>query len=260
MCYWVGSRKIREALYKHFQENPDDEIAQLYYETFLTSASHAEFPLQEHWVAIGKSRPGLSAIIREGGNCKFKNLQWGLEWSYTHQGSGETHSRELLNSTCEKVFWHHRDIIFNKRCIVPADGYYEFYHFRGNTYPYFLFPKDRSAFYLGGIWDSRLNTETGEIRETLSLITTPPNELTGRLHNNPQAPNGPRMLLIIPPAQAAEFLNDELNQREINAFFKPFPAAKMDCYPTVRFLKKEYASVINTSAVQEPFHYPELVA
>lgn len=260
MCYWVGSRKVREALYKQFQENPDDEIAQLYYQNFLASAAPPPVNYQEHWVAVGKSHPQLTVITRENGVFRFRNIIWGLEWSYYNPSTGKEYSRKLLNSTCEKVFWQHKNIIYSRRCIIPADGYFEFYHFKGNTYPHFLHPKNYPAFFLGGIWDSVVNSETGEVKETLSIITTPPNELTRFLHNNPDAPNGPRMLLILEPGKVTEFLRENLRQNEIASYFKPFPAEEMAYHPTVRFLKREYAHLINTPSVQEPFYYPELVA
>ncbi len=260
MCYWVGSRKVREALYKHFQENPDDEIAQLYYQTFMASAVPPPVDYQEHWVAIGKSHPQLTAITRENGIYRFRNLTWGLEWSYLNPSTGKEYSRELLNSTCEKVFWQHRDLIYSRRCVVPVDGYFEFYHFRGNTYPHFLYPKDRTLFYLGGIWDSGVDHQTGEVKETLSIITTPPNDITRILHNNPEAPNGSRMLLIIEPDKVAEFLDERLSQKGVASFFRPFPSEEMAYHPVIRFLKREFSHLVNTPKVQEAFVYPELVA
>lgn len=259
MCYWVGSRKVREALYKHFQENPDDEIAQLYYQTFLASAAPG-ISFQEHWIAIGKSHPQLTAITRENGIFRFRNLTWGLDWTYLNPSTGQEYSRELLNSTCEKVFWQHRDIIYSRRCIVPVEGYFEFYHYKGNTYPHFLHPESQTLFYLGGIWNSGVDKQTGEKKDTLSIITTPPNDLTRFLHNNPDAPNGPRMLLIIEPGRIGEFLDEKLNQKGIATFFKPFPAEAMASHPTVRFLKREFAHLINSPQVQEPHYYPELSA
>lgn len=259
MCYWVGTKKVREAMKRQFRENPDDEIAQLYYETFINSDKN--ITPQEHWVAIGKAKPKITAAVNNGGQIQFKDLIWTLEWSYKDYKTGEMkQGRPLLNSTSEKVFWQHRDLIYSKRCIIPVDGYYEFFHFKGKTYPHFIYPKDYQLFYLGGIWNTTINKETGEIKDSFSIITTPPNPVTQKLHNNPKAPNGPRMLLIIDNNDAAQYLNPNLSKDEIKQFLKPSDPARMNYHPTIRFLKKEFANLINTEKVQEPFHYPELDA
>lgn len=261
MCYWVGTKKVREAMKKQFKENPEDEIAQLYYETFMAQENNQQITMQEHWVAIGKSEPKITCAIKENGKLQFKKLKWTLDWGYKDSKTGEVKKgRPLLNSTCEKVFWQHRDLIYSKRCIIPVDGYFEFYHFKGKTYPHFIYPADKSLFYLGGIWNSMVNIKTGEITDSFSIITTPPNEITQKLHNNPDAPNGPRMLLIIDKSDTSKFLNYRLNTEEIKAYFNPYNAGKISFHPTIPFLRKEFAELANSEKVQEPFHYPELDA
>ena len=262
MCYWVGSKKVRDELFRRFQENPDDEIAQLYYHTFIApnkENEHARLEPKGYYVAIGKGKPELTVLTRVNQQLKFKNLVWGLKWSYTNK-DGKTIHRELLNSMSEKVFWMHKDIIYQNRCVVPIDGYFEFYHFQGEAYPHFIYPKGSGLFYAGGIWESHVNEETGEVSETLSILTTPANPVTRRLHNNPKAPNGPRMLLFIEPDKVLDYLNSGLKQNEINSFFKPFDENKMQYHPVVKFLKRENSEYINSPKVQEPFEYPELVA
>ena len=253
-------KKVREELFRRFQENPDDEIAQLYYHTFMSPGKeNASFQPKEYYVAIGKGNPELTVLTRENKQLVFKNIAWGLKWSYTNR-EGKTTHRELLNSTCEKVFWQHKDIIYQNRCVVPIDGYYEFYHFQGDKYPHFLYPKGTGLFYAGGIWDTSVNKDTGEVSETLSIITTPPNAITGKLHNNPKAPNGPRMLLLIHPDKVLDFLDPELRQNEIKSYFQPFEETKMQYHPVVKFLKKENSEYLDSPRVQEQFIYPELVA
>lgn len=261
MCYWVGTKKVREAMKRQFQENPEDEIAQLYYESFIANEKNSETTMQEHWVAIGKAEPQLTCAIMDSGKLKLQNLKWTLNWAYNDTKTGELkQGRPLLNSTCEKVFWQHKDLIYSKRCIIPVDGYFEFYHFKGKTYPHFIFPKDKTMFYLGGIWNSMVNTKTGEITDSFSIITTPPNEITRKLHNNPDAPNGPRMLLIIEKEKAAGFLDPKLPTSQIKEFLVPYDHTKILYHPTIPFLRKEFVEQAKTEKVQEPYYYPELDA
>lgn len=255
MCYWVGTKNVRDEILSRLQKEPDYELGQLFYNTFVADA---QLPLLDYYVAIGKSGPQLNALTSEGtGNLLFKNMRWGMPWSYTDKKTGQIYSRELINSTCEKLFLIHHNQVFTHRCLIPIDGYYEFFHFAGEVYPYFIKPKE-GLFYAGGVWSEQTDIESGEITVSFSIITTPPNTLTGRLHNNPKAPNGPRMLLLIPEERIEYFLDPNLTAKDLKNLFLPFSDNKMDAYPVSRFLRKEFGNKINTPEVRRKIDYPEL--
>jgi putative SOS response-associated peptidase YedK len=262
MCYWVGSRKVREVMLKKLEKNPQDEIAQLFYNTFIEPPKlENKQQLMEYPVAIGKAKPILTALLKTNEGLAFENLTWTLNWNYWDTKlKVEKKGMPLLISRCENVFWQHNDLIFTKRCIIPVDGYWEFYHFNGSTYPYFIYPANGELFYLGGIYNEYADAKTGDITSGFSIISTPPNEVTAKLHNNPKAPNGARMLLILGYEDAISYLDANLNKYEIeNNFFKVYEASKMKIHPTLSFLKKENLAFIASEKVQEPFVYPELV-
>jgi len=263
MCYWVGTKKVRETLLKQLQQNPQDELAQLFYRTFINTLQPENiYEFMEHPVAIGKAKPLITTLIKDKGQLQFRNMEWTLTWKFWDKKiKQEKVGRPLLNSRCENVFWQHSDLIYTRRCIIPVDGYWEFYHYNGQTYPHFIYPKQGGLFYLGGIWNQFVNKDTGKITESFSIITTPPNEVTSKLHNNPKAHDGARMLLILDEEQLQVYLDESLNKNEIAAqFFEPYAASKMNYHTTVRFLKKEFAAFIKTERVQQVFIYPELVA
>ncbi|MDP4210455.1 MAG: SOS response-associated peptidase family protein [Bacteroidota bacterium] len=257
MCYWVGTKKVRQEILRRFNEGPQDEIAQLFYEVFIAN-NQLEF--KEHYVAIGKGKPTLTTLIKEEGNLQFRNMQWTLPYSYVDSKTGQTITRELQNSTCERVFFQHKDQIFSKRCLIPIDGYFEYYHFKGDTYPYYIYPRQGGIFYAGGIWEQNLNHDTGEVAETFSIITTPPNPLVAKIHNNPKAPNGPRMLLLIEPENALTYLNENLKTNDIKSLFLPYSEQNMQAHTVLRFQRKENLQFLNTPIVLEYCEYPELVA
>jgi len=214
---------------------------------------------KEYYVAIGKGKPTLSVIVKDEQKLKFKNMQWTLPYSYFDKKSGKTVMRELLNSTCERVFFQHKDVIFKQRCIIPIDGYYEYYHFNKETYPYFIQPKNNDIFFAGGIFTSKVDEQTGEIKDSFSIITTPPNPLTEKIHNNPDAPNGSRMLLLVKEEEAMDYLNENLGTEDIKRFFHPYDATEMQAHTVLRFQRKENSQFLNTEKVQEYFEYPELL-
>lgn len=257
MCYWVGTKRVREEMRRRYKEQPEDEIAQLFYEAYLGN-NNTDF--KEHYVAIGKGKPTLTALVKEKGQLKFQNMQWTLPFSYVDKKTQKTITRELQNSICERVFFQHKDIIYNKRCLVPIDGYFEYYHLNKETYPYYIQPRESGIFYAGGIWDKKEDPKTGVMIDSFSIITTPPNPLTGKIHNNPDAPNGSRMLLLIKPDDAIEYLNENLKTEEIKKFFKPYNEKEMKAHTVLRFQRKENFHYFNTPKVQEYYEYPELVA
>jgi putative SOS response-associated peptidase YedK len=256
MCYWVGTKKVREEMEKRFRQGPQDEIAQLFYESFIVN--NQDF--KEYFVAIGKSKPTLTALIKENGSLKFQNMQWTLPYQYFDQKTKTTITRELLNSVCERVFFQHKELIFSHRCLIPIDGYFEYYHQKGETYPYFIYPKKSGLFYAGGIWERKVNRETGEVSESFSIISTPPNEMTAKIHNNPKSPNGSRMLLLIRPEKAMDFLNEKLKTEEIKKMFLPYDQNEMQAFTVLRFQRNENSQFINSEKVREHVSYPELVA
>jgi len=257
MCYWVGTKKVRQEMLRRLEQDPEDEISQLYYKYITAEAT--PFPLQEHFVAIGKAKPQLTAIIKKNESLQLQNMQWTMPYEYTDSKSQKQVKRELLNSSCERIFFQHKDSIFNQRCLIAIDGYYEFFHYKKEKYPYYIYPANDGVFYAGGIWKSITDESTGEIKETLSIITTPANNLTRKLHNNPDAPNGPRMLLLIPEKLAIDFLDAGLNSNHIKEFFKPFDENNMKAHTVIQFLRKENLEFINTPNVQELYEYEELL-
>lgn len=255
MCYWVGTKKVREEMLRRLQQNPEDEIAQLFYRVFV---SGNDLAFKDHYVAIGQWNPEVTTLIRNAGrSMEFRNMRWGLPWKYTQPKTGKTTERVLINSTIEKAFFIHRDIIYKKRCVIPLDGYYEFFHYNGEVYPHFLHIPDTILF-AAGVWDEFADTSTGEIVSKFSILTTPPNNLARRIHNNPKAPNGSRMLLLLPQESIQTYLDPHTSKEKLKELFAPYPDDNMEAYPVPRFLRKNFSGHLNSPKVREKVDYPEL--
>lgn len=249
MCYWIGTNNTKKGM-SDFVENNEMWDRE-------TVRKIKSFNFIDQYVAIGKSKPQITVIINDSNGLEPKNMEWTLPYEYTDK-DGKNVKRELLNSTCERVFYQHKDQIFTKRCLIPIQGYFEFYHLNGKTYPHYLRPSDNSIFLAGGIWEKYFDEKSGEQKDTFSIITTPPNTTTQKLHNNPKAPNGPRMLLLLEKDSSLDFLNPNLKTNEIKEFFKPYDPSKMKSYPVLQFLKKENVGYFGTERIIEPFTYAEL--
>ncbi len=125
-----------------------------------------------------------------------------------------------------------------KRCLILADGFYEWQAQPGvkTKVPHFIFLQDRHPFAFAGIWDEWHSPDGGLIRSA-TIITTEPNELMSRLHN--------RMPVILDAADYAEWLDPAPRAPESLAhLLRPFPADRMSAHPV--------STLVNTPANDRP--------
>ena len=125
-----------------------------------------------------------------------------------------------------------------KRCLILADGFYEWKGAEGKKVktPFFIHLKDRKPFAFAGLWDS-WNSPDGSLVKSCTIITTEPNELTGIIHN--------RMPAILHPREYAKWLNPApQTPDQLKPLIKPYPADLMDAYPV--------STLVNTPANDRP--------
>ena len=125
-----------------------------------------------------------------------------------------------------------------KRCLIIADGFYEWKASPGRKtkVPFFIHMKDRKPFAFAGLWDS-WNSPDGSLVKSCTIITTEPNELTGIIHN--------RMPVILHPRDYAKWLDPSpQTPDQLKPLIKPFPAEMMNAYPV--------STQVNTPANDTP--------
>jgi putative SOS response-associated peptidase YedK len=100
------------------------------------------------------------------------------------------------------------------RCLVIADGFYEWQWLdkKGTKkQKYLLTHKESEPFAFAGLYSNWLDKNTGEIRNTYTIVTTEANALMAEIHNNKK-----RMPVILKPEREKDWLNGD----EINSFSK----------------------------------------
>jgi putative SOS response-associated peptidase YedK len=106
------------------------------------------------------------------------------------------------------------------RCLIPANGFYEWQKRRGGKVPYYIHPKDGSMMGFAGLWDIWVNPE-GERIESCTIITTVANELVKPLHD--------RMPLIIAPDAYGHWLTGNVDQA--SEVLGSSPSVQLEAYP-----------------------------
>ena len=152
------------------------------------------------------------------GNRVMHLLRWGL---VPHWAKDPSIGAKLSNARGETVANKpsFRDAFKRRRCLVPADGFYEWETEGKQKQPYYFSMKSGEPFALGGIWES-WRTPDGGILRTCCLITTDPNEITLPVHD--------RMPVIVSPDQYEVWLNGESDAAL--ALVKPYPTDEMQTW------------------------------
>lgn len=203
---------------------------------------------------------GKSYVAKQGGDA-IEMLEWGLIpfWIKTEKEAKEIANR-TLNAKSETVFNlpSFRHCIKKQKCLIIANGFYEWRHINSKTkIPYLIGVRDPHGedrmypFTFGGIFDTWVNKDTGEVHETFSIITTPANSMMAVIHNSKL-----RMPLIIPDDKQQQWLN-ATDTETINALMQPFPADRMIAYPVSKLVSQQKVER-NVPEVVQPEEYSEV--
>jgi len=115
------------------------------------------------------------------------------------------------------------DALKMRRCLIPADGFYEWQKIVKGKQPFCFNLSDDSVFAFAGIWDRWRDAEE-RVFETCSILTTTPNAVTADVHD--------RMPVILRSDDYDVWLDSGLQKvDEILPLLKPFDATRMKKYP-----------------------------
>jgi putative SOS response-associated peptidase YedK len=153
----------------------------------------------------------------------FDLVRWGLIPSWAKDATIATATINAMSETAaQKPAF--RDALRLRRCLVPADGFYEWLsNGSRQKQPYNIGMADDSVFAFAGLWESWMNPQ-GQAVETCTILTTTPNALVTDIHN--------RMPVILKPADYGRWLDPCIHHiAALNDCLKPFDAALMKKYP-----------------------------
>lgn len=194
-------------------------------------------------------------VITNDNTTSIQLLNWGLiPFWVKDEKTAKSIRMKTFNARAETIFEKpsFKHSIMNKRCIVLADGFFEWREVDVKKIPYYIRLADHRAFAIAGIWDSWHNKAKDEEHHTFGLITTHANPLIERIHNTKK-----RMPVILEPEAEERWLSDGLSKEEINSLMVPYDDSKMEAY-TVSKLVSQRGRNTNVPEVIEKFDYEEL--
>jgi putative SOS response-associated peptidase YedK len=166
------------------------------------------------------------AVVRFNPETKERTLdtlRWGLIPFWAKEAKvGYTMINAKAETVAEKPAY--REAFKSRRCLIPADGFYEWKKLDAKTkQPYAFVMKDRSLFGFAGLWDRWTDKASGEIVRSFTIITTTPNEVCAPVHD--------RMPVIVDPTNYGKWLGEEpIDPVQLLMLLRSFPAEKMESF------------------------------
>ena len=157
------------------------------------------------------------SILRNG-SAHMEWLQWGLIPSWAKD---ETIGAKMINARAETLAEKpsFKRLLRSKRCLVVADGFYEWKKEQGGKIPMYITLKDGSPFAFAGLWDLWHSPDGRDIR-TCTLVTTQPNTLVASIHD--------RMPVILSANARDMWLDTALqDEQALLPLLAPYPAEEM---------------------------------
>jgi putative SOS response-associated peptidase YedK len=164
----------------------------------------------------------ILGVVESADAREMKFYKWGLVPSWAKDKSM---GARLINARSETVQEKpsFREAFKQRRCIIPADGFYEWRRTGGKKQPYFFRMEDERPFGFAGLWE-RWEGLGGEVIHSCTILTTGANEVLRPVHD--------RMPVILHPEEYSLWLEADAREREsLVELLRPYPAEEMVGYP-----------------------------
>ncbi len=187
---------------------------------------------------IAPSQPVAVVRLAPGGSEPTRELvwpRWGLIPSWAKDpGIGNRMINARAETVAEKPAF--RGAFRRRRCLLPADGFYEWQGRGRGKQPYFIRLHDDRLFAFAGLWESWQRPDHSAV-ESCTLLTTEPNELIRPIHD--------RMPVILAPEDYRRWLDPSVEEAgQLISLLGSFPSDAMRAHPV--------GTLVNSPANDEP--------
>jgi putative SOS response-associated peptidase YedK len=217
MCGRFSLHTVRERIAEHFD-----------------AEEFSETRIFQRW-NVAPSQEVLVVRASEAGRRELTFLRWGLVPHWAKEGKFQY---STINARAETVASKpaFRDSFRRRRCLIPADGFYEWQPAKPRKQPWFIRVKGADLFAFAGLWD-RWRGAGGEVVESFTIVVTDANDLLRPIHD--------RMPVILVPADYQAWLDpSRFEPGRLAGLLRQYPADKMDAY--------RVSSGVNTPANDDP--------
>jgi putative SOS response-associated peptidase YedK len=170
-------------------------------------------------IAPGTRQP---VIVQGAVGRELVQMQWGL---VSHRVKDLKNAHPIINARAETLAEKpsFTPQLKNKRCLVPASGFFEWKHEGARKIPFYIHLPDQPLFAFAGLYDE-WHDPAGTLLATYMIITTEPNPLMATVHK--------RMPVILAQEHEERWLTGESQDAgQLKAMLAPYPAEKMAMHP-----------------------------
>ncbi len=171
--------------------------------------------------------PGQQILAIKLNNDKrlAAKLHWGLIPAWARDRSI---GAKLINARGETLAEKpsFRSAYKSRRCLIPADGFYEWKTAGKTKQPYYFQRVDQQLFSFAGIWETWADKETQEVVASCAIITTAANSLASAVH--------PRMPVVIAENDFQEWLQGD--SRHLQRLLEPVEWPDFKVFPVTTFV------------------------
>ncbi|WP_296809802.1 SOS response-associated peptidase [Thiocapsa sp.] len=203
---------------RYAQYSPADAIADLFGATIESEGLAPRYnaaPMQ--WLPVIRRRPSGERVLHA--------LRWGLLPSWAKD---ETIAARLINARAETLAEKpaFRAAYRARRCIVPADGFYEWAKGPDGKQPYFIHAQDGAILAFAGLWERWTRPADAEVIDSFTIVTTEANPRVQPLHD--------RMPVILAPEVVDVWLDRTADPARLSQVLRPCPEERLAMYPVAR--------------------------
>jgi len=167
----------------------------------------------------------VAAVLEDEGGRRLEMLRWGLVPSWADDPDIGARMINARSETApEKPSF--RSAFRRRRCLIPADGFYEWKRENGGKQPYYFRMHDGRPFAFAGLWESWEKGD-GTLR-TCTILTTRANAVLEDVHD--------RMPVILPHDAYNAWLDPDADREELGELMIPYGGDDLETYPVSRFV------------------------
>lgn len=186
---------------------------------------YAEQPNFPSRYNIAPTQP-IAVVRLMDGNRQFALVRWGLLPSWVKDPKAFS---LIINARGESVAAKpaFRAAMKRRRCLIPADGFYEWKAGAPRKQPYYIHAKSGAPLAFAGLWETWTGPN-GEELDTAAIVTTSANEILAPIHD--------RMPVIVPPDEFDRWLGKGDNESSVDAalaqtLIRPASDELLEAYP-----------------------------
>lgn len=191
----------------------------------------------------------IYAVAEQEGERLLGSFRWGLiPWWAKDRKIGARNINARAETAAEKPSF--RDSFAKRRCLIPADGFYEWQRLPKGKLPHYIYRADNKPLALAGLWATWNDPDSGDRIRTCTILTGRPNDLVADIHD--------RMPVILAEDVWSDWLDRENEDQEIlEQLLIVYPGQAMAEHPVATLVNKvsnnyvECIAPLETGAVDQ---------